>query len=222
MNITISGLPGSGKTTVAELLERKLGMKYIYSGQVFREKAKIYGMTLAEFSAYAEHRPEIDQEIDETQKDILLKGNVILEGRLAGWIAYKHSIPARKIWLQCDQPTRIQRIVKREGTDLEKKKKETLQRELSEKKRYKEYYQIDISDTSIYDMIIDTTKKTPQEIVHMIISAFSEVEIESCKDYHRGREIAEHCSGIIEERGEEEIEKGVFCVEVQPLEELVE
>ena len=39
VTITISGTPGSGKSTVAKLLEGKLGVKYIYSGMIFRELA---------------------------------------------------------------------------------------------------------------------------------------------------------------------------------------
>ena len=35
--ITISGLPGTGKTTVAKLLEKRLGVRYVYSGEIFRE-----------------------------------------------------------------------------------------------------------------------------------------------------------------------------------------
>ena len=42
VTITISGSPGSGKTTIAKLLAKKLGIKYVYSGDIFRKKAKEY------------------------------------------------------------------------------------------------------------------------------------------------------------------------------------
>ena len=50
MKITISGLPGSGTTTVAKLLAERLGYKLISAGDVFRKLAMERGMTLEEFS----------------------------------------------------------------------------------------------------------------------------------------------------------------------------
>ena len=55
MNITISGLPGSGKTTVAEILQGQLGMRYVSTGQIFREKAKTANMSLSNFGMFREH-----------------------------------------------------------------------------------------------------------------------------------------------------------------------
>ena len=92
--ITISGTPGSGKSTVASLLKDRLGLPYIYSGMLFRSLAEEHNMSLAEFGSYCEQHPDIDKEIDEKQVEILKTGNVILEGRLAGWLAYKNKINA--------------------------------------------------------------------------------------------------------------------------------
>ena len=169
VTITISGTPGSGKTTVAKLLEKKLGLKYVYSGMIFRELAKKHDMTLEEFGNYCEKSNNIDNELDRCQLEILQKGDVILEGRLAGWLAYRNSIPAFKIAIDTDLETRAKRIVNREKGDLEERKKEILKREKSEAKRYKEYYGINLKDKSIYDVIIDSGDKTPEEIVDIII-----------------------------------------------------
>ena len=54
-------------------------------------------MSLEKFGKYCEKNKEIDQELDNNQLNILKKGNVILEGRLAGWLAYKNKIPALKL-----------------------------------------------------------------------------------------------------------------------------
>ena len=168
--ITISGIPGSGKSTVAELLKDKLGLRYVYSGMIFREMAKKYNMSLEEFGKYCESHREIDEELDLYQVGILLGGNVIVEGRLSGWLAYQNHIPAVKVLLQADIHIRASRIVKREQGDIEKRKKEILKREKSEATRYKKYYNIDVSDTSIYDVIIDAGDKTPEQIMESIVS----------------------------------------------------
>jgi len=64
MKITIGGLPGSGTTTSARLIERNLGFKHIYAGLIFRELAEERGMSLEEFSKHAEGNRDIDNLID--------------------------------------------------------------------------------------------------------------------------------------------------------------
>lgn len=166
--ITVSGFPGSGTTTVAKLLEKKTGFTYVYSGDIFRKMAKKYGMSLEEFGRYCENHKEIDEELDRYQLEILQKGNVILEGRISGWIALRNNIVSLKVVLEADIDTRAKRIVKRENGDIKKRKQEIKKREKSEATRYKKYYDIDVSDTSIYDLVIDTSDKTPEEIVEII------------------------------------------------------
>jgi len=168
--ITISGLPGTGKTTVAKLLEKRLKLRYVYSGEIFRATAEKYKMSLEEFGAYCEKHPKIDKELDSHQLEVLIAGDVILEGRLSGWLAYKNKISALKVLLTADIAIRAVRIVKREQGDLEKRKQEILKREKSEATRYKNFYGIDVSDTSIYDVIIDASEKTAEEIAEIIFS----------------------------------------------------
>jgi predicted cytidylate kinase len=172
--ITIGGLPGTGKTTVARLLEKRLGLRYVYSGEIFREMAKKYKMSLEVFGKYCETHQEIDEKLDQYQLGILRKENVIVEGRISGWLAYQNHIPALKVLLKADINVRARRIVKREQGDIEKRKKEILKRETSEATRYKKYYGIDVRDTSIYDIIVDASEKTPEEIVKIIIQHLEE------------------------------------------------
>jgi len=168
VTITISGTPGSGKSTVGRLLSEKIGLKYVYSGDIFRKIAKKYNMSLEEFGSYCEMHKEVDKELDDYQLEILRNGNVIVEGRIAGWIAYRNNISALKVILDADIETRARRIVNRESGDVEKRKQEMLNREKSEALRYKNYYNIDLKDTSIYDLVIDSADKTPDEIVNRI------------------------------------------------------
>jgi len=58
--VTISGLPGSGTTTVAKLLEKKTGITYVYSGDIFRRMAKKHNMSLEDFGIYCEKHKEVD------------------------------------------------------------------------------------------------------------------------------------------------------------------
>ena len=169
VTITISGTPGSGKSTVAKLLEKNLGVKYVYSGMIFREQAKKHHMSLEEFGKFCEQNPGVDKELDDQQLRILQKGDVILEGRLAGWLAYRNNISALKVMLDADIDTRAGRIVKREQGSIKQRKQEILQREKSEALRYKNYYDIDLKDNAIYDIVIDAADKTAEEIADIIV-----------------------------------------------------
>ena len=167
--ITISGTPGSGKSTVAKLLEEKLQVKYIYSGMIFRKLAEKHKMSLEDFGKFCEQDPLVDKELDYQQLIILEKGDVILEGRLAGWIAHLNNIDAFKIMIDTDIDIRASRIVKREDGDVEKRKHEIIKREKSENLRYKKYYDVDLKDVSIYDMVIDSGDKTAEEVCEIIV-----------------------------------------------------
>jgi len=170
-SITIGGLPGSGTTTTAKRLHDRLGIPYVYAGDMFRAMARERDMTLAEFGAYCEEHPEVDRMLDQKQKVILMTGNVILEGRLAGWIAHRNYIPCFKLWLTCDADERARRIAEREGDPVEQIQREMAAREQSEKKRYRAYYDIDLDDLSIYDAVVDTTTLPPADVEQRALAA---------------------------------------------------
>lgn len=153
MLLTISGLPGSGTTTVGRLLAEHYGVDMISAGEVFRRLAEERGLTLSEFGALAESDPSIDLDIDKRQKEIANSSdNIILEGRLAGYVADT----ALKVWIKAPLDVRVKRIAGREDSSFDEMLEGTIRREVSEAVRYKEIYGIDIGDLLIYDIIIDS------------------------------------------------------------------
>ena len=167
MLITVSGLPGSGTTTVSNLLAKHYGMEVISAGEVFRTLAKERGVSLAEFGELAEKDDSIDIQIDKRQQEIAAtRDHIILEGRLAGHMAPR----ALKVWLKAPVEVRVQRIVGRESTSFEQAMKETLEREASEALRYREIHGIDICDLSFYDLVIDSNRWNQFQIVHILSS----------------------------------------------------
>lgn len=171
MIITISGTPGSGKSTIAKLLAQKLNLKHYSTGDFMRKIAKDRKISLAELGEIAESDLSVDQEIDNWSEKLgKTENNFIIDSRLAF-----HFIPqAVKIFLDADIKTRVQRIFqdKRPGESAKTEKqmeKEVLQRQESESKRYQEYYNVDHFDKTNYDLLIDTTDLTPEEIVDKIL-----------------------------------------------------
>lgn len=172
MRITISGPIGSGKTTACDLLSKRLGVECVVSGKIFRQMAVENGLSLSDFGKLCEADPKYDKMLDGRMVDIARENdNIVLEGRLVAHMLTKEHIPALRVYLDAPLEVRVGRVVQREGDDREKAKADLLEREECEALRYRQYYGIDIRDKSIYDMVIDTSVLTPEEIVERIVEA---------------------------------------------------
>ncbi|MGD2072282.1 MAG: AAA family ATPase [Candidatus Thorarchaeota archaeon] len=154
--ITLGGLHGTGKSSVADRLANEFNLRRVSAGMIFRKLAKERGLSLEKFSKVAEGNEEIDRLLDSTLTKEAEKGNVILDGQLAAWMAGENS--DFNILLTAPLDVRIQRIADRDGTSFDFAHQETITREESERNRYLKYYEIDITDYSVYDLILNTAK----------------------------------------------------------------
>jgi len=170
MRITVSGLPGSGTTSLARYLAEILQADLISAGEVFRQMAREHGMELAEFGRLAESDPSFDRLIDDRQKDIALAHeNIIVEGRLSGWFVPQADL---KIWLYATPECRVTRIQTRDTIeDLEAAAQMTRERESCEAVRYKTYYEIDIADISPYHIVLNSERFSVEELGSIVCSA---------------------------------------------------
>ncbi|NJE25448.1 cytidylate kinase [Thermococcus sp. MV5] len=166
--ITVSGLAGSGTTTLCKNLAEYYGFKHIYAGLIFRQMAKERGMSLQEFQEYAEMHPEIDREVDKRQVEAAKECNVVIEGRLAGWMVKTADL---KIWLDAPIQVRAQRVARREGVSVEEAFMQIAEREMQNRKRYLNLYGVDINDLSIYDLTINTAKWGPDGVFKIVKAA---------------------------------------------------
>jgi len=171
--ITISGPPGSGTTTIAKLLRDRIGIKYVYAGEIFRRRADEMKMSLADFGRYVEEHPEEDIRLDDVMKGIIQRGNVLVEGRVSGWLAHHYGFMAFKIFLAATEDVRAKRVANRESKEVGVVLAENREREASERQRYRESYDFDLLDTSFYDLVVDTDDKTPDEITEIILDVMA-------------------------------------------------
>jgi predicted cytidylate kinase len=169
--VTVGGLPGTGTSTLCKLLSDRMAIPYFYAGAIFREEARRRGLTLADFGALCQKDPSIDEALDDRQLFLLKKGGLIMEGRLSGWLAHRHRLPALKVWVHCEEKERMRRLVQRDGGDLESQRALTYEREQSEADRYRRYYGVDLRDMGYYDLVLDSTTTKPEELVEKVLAA---------------------------------------------------
>ena len=170
MLLTVSGPPGSGKSTTAELLADAFDLDHVSGGDIFRDLADERGYTPLEFNKLAEENDEIDRDLDRRLREIAVDADdLVLESRLAGWLAGDQA--DFRFWLDAPARVRGERIAEGEEKDPVRATEETKAREASEAQRYEEYYGIDIRDLTIYDLSVNTARWEPDAVLDMLVTA---------------------------------------------------
>ncbi|NEU55860.1 (d)CMP kinase [Halorussus sp. MSC15.2] len=175
MLITVSGPPGSGKSTTASKLADALDLDHVSGGDIFRELADERGYTTLEFNKLAEEDDQIDRDLDRRLRSIAAeREDVVLESRLAGWLAGEHA--DFRIWLDAPLDVRAERIAEREDKSVAETREETAARQGSEADRYREYYDIDITDLTIYDLSVNTARWNADSVLEMLVTAVGDYD----------------------------------------------
>ena len=179
--LTLSGMPGSGKSSTADELAHRLGYQRFSSGDFMRKVAHERALSLEELSRQAESDPSIDDAIDTEIKKTGLQEQLVIDSRLA-----YHWIPeAFKVYLKLDPHISAKRIydhihsvgrIGQSADSLETIFEKMMARIESEKKRYLEYYGIDYTDEHNFDLIVDTGTHPVQEVAEQILSTYREWE----------------------------------------------
>jgi len=174
MIITISGIAGSGKSTVAKLLAKKLNYKHYSIGNFMREIAKERNLTLLDLSKQAETDSTIDKELDKKQTELGKQDNFVIDSRL-GFHFIKNSV---KVFLDVSLNEAANRILKEKRQheqykDIQDSINKIKTRINSEDKRYRGYYNIDYHNPDNYDILIDTSNISAGEVVEDILEVIN-------------------------------------------------
>ncbi|MBI4448923.1 cytidylate kinase family protein [Candidatus Woesearchaeota archaeon] len=173
MIITIAGYPGSGKSLVGQLLAKKLNYKYYSIGDMRGEIARKHGMTIDELNKVGEKEAWTDVEVDQWQQKLgWEKDNLVMDGRTSF-----HFIPSSvKVLLKVSWEEGARRIMagkarsdEHQAKSIQERVKQSKARVASDKVRYMKHYGIDPCDEKNFDVVIDTTTMSPQEVVDAIL-----------------------------------------------------
>ena len=178
--ITVSGLHGTGKTTIAEILAKRLGLRHISAGRLFRQIAEERGLSLGDLSEEASKKDDLDKLVDMRTREEAKKGNVVIDGLLVGWIVRKDA--NLKFHLFAPDGVRIARIARRDKCSFDEAEKATFFRERLERRRFKRFYVIDIDDYSIYDLVLNTALLSPNgnaRVLEYLVRAYMKEQVVS-------------------------------------------
>jgi len=178
--ISLAGELSSGKGTVSKILMEQLNYGVYRNGDYFRKLAQEKGMSVTEFNEYVKEHTEIDIQIENSAKEYAKDhNNFIIDARL-GWYAVPESF---KVYLKVDADVAAKRAFENQDVEkgktekfntVEEQKADMQKRYQLENERYFDVYGVRKDDMSNYDLVIDTTNLTPDEVANIIKEKYLE------------------------------------------------
>ncbi len=180
MIISISGVPGSGKTTLAKLLAERLNVPFYSVGGLRGKMAMERGLTIDQLNALGEQDKTTDTSVDDYQRELGRKEkDFVIEGRLS-WHFIPHSF---KVFLYCDPKEAARRILESKHErpdealpdDLDQAAEIVKNRMASDARRYQTIYGLDYLDKAHYDLYLDVTRtEKPEHSAEKVFKALNE------------------------------------------------
>ena len=177
MLISITGRLGSGKSTVCNIMKERYGFEIFSTGTINREYARRLGITTLELNKRLNEDPSLDHEIDgtvtklsEERKD----DKLIFDSRMA-WHFAKNTF---KIFLTIDPMEAARRVMLNQRgeeeryTDVDDACAKLIERSKVERDRFVDIYGVDYYDYNNFNIVVDTTSRTPEEIVAIIMENY--------------------------------------------------
>ena len=162
---------------MAKRVAAELELDHVSAGDFMREMAEERDLTILELSRHALTDDEIDRAIDErTVRLAQERDDFVLDARL-GW----HFIPESfKVFLEVTLDEAARRIYEagrgseRENMDLASTRDAIRSRTATEHERYLTYYGLDYTRHDQYDLVVDTSALSVDEVVSIIVDALGE------------------------------------------------
>jgi predicted cytidylate kinase len=178
-SIVVSGDLGSGKSTVSREIARRLGLRRVSVGDLYREMAQSRGMSALQLNLHAELDDAVDGYVDQLQQEIAKSDEqLVVDGRLA-WFFFTDAF---KVHLMTDPAVAARRVLSRPSDEVEaysslaEAQDRLKNRSESERIRFLTRYGADKNRLRNYDLVCDTTSAGPGEVVDHVIAAYYEPE----------------------------------------------
>ena len=174
--ICISGMTGSGKSTVAKKLADKYGLGYFSGGNALRALAQEEGYVsdvrgwweTSEGLNFLQQRmgnPAFDKKIDEKLLELAAEGNVVLDSWTMPWLLNE----GFKVWLEASPQVRAKRVVTRDSISIEEAVKALNEKDERTRQIYKGLYGFDLGhDLSPFNLVLATDELEPDDVFYAV------------------------------------------------------
>jgi CMP/dCMP kinase len=178
--ITLSGKPGSGKSSTADRVAELLGYSRYSAGDLVRNVIRKRGLTLDEYNKMALTNRHLDHDIDEQLRSLRDENDIVIDSRLGFyWIPESF-----KVYLDLDMDVATARIFKDSVTNelreyntsleysIEDVQKLVQARLDNEVRRFKSLYGVNPYSKSNFDLIINTSRHSPQTVALTVFDTY--------------------------------------------------
>lgn len=199
-NITISGLPGSGSTTLLRMLKENDSLKFagwrgFNGGDFMRSYAKEKGLFKEVGGLHhsaTDYEDDFDIQVDFGMREKLQnESGWILESWLSGFMAQGVTGTLKILMVCSDKAVKVDRIVNRDGVTADNAIKNMHERYLNNLGKWKRMYHkewnewvvktgkmkqsdpIDFWNENLYDIVIDTYSANQQEVLKIVLDAIT-------------------------------------------------
>ena len=177
MQISITGKLGSGKSTVCKMIRDRYDYEIFSTGAIQREVAREMGISTLELNKRMKQDHSLDTRIDEATTRLSRERRdcrLIFDSRMA-WHFAEDTF---KIFLTVDPTVAAQRVManprdsEERYRSVEEARDKLVERSRVEQSRFRELYGVDYGDYGNYNLVVDSSARTPEEIVDIIWEAF--------------------------------------------------
>ncbi len=183
--ICISGMAGTGKSTLSKKLAEKYHLRYFSGGDVLKDLAKLEGYDVSvqgwwesteglNFLNERINDPKFDKTVDDKLLEYAHQGNVLLDSWTMPWLLNE----GFKIWLEASFEKRAARVAVRDGMTVSEAFEVLKEKEARTKAIYKSLYGFGLGeDFKPFDFILDTDNLSANEVFEVLCRVIDNVAL---------------------------------------------
>ena len=181
--ICISGMAGTGKSTLSKKLAEKYHLRYFSGGDVLKDLAKHEGYDVSirgwwespeglKFLNERVNDPKFDKAVDDKLLEYAQQGNVLLDSWTMPWLLKE----GFKIWLEASFEKRVARVAERDNMSVAEAFKVLEEKEAHTKAIYKALYGFALGeDFKPFDFVLDTDNLSADEVFEVLCKVIDNV-----------------------------------------------
>jgi CMP/dCMP kinase len=181
--ICISGMAGTGKSTLSKKLAEKYNLKCYSGGDALKELAKAEGYDVSrqgwwespEGLNFLKERvidPKFDKAVDAKLLEYAQQGNVLLDSWTMPWLLKE----GFKIWLMASIEKRATRVAERDKITVNEAFKVLEEKESRTKAIYKKLYGFVLGeDFAPFDLVLDADNLNAEEVFEVLCRVINNV-----------------------------------------------